>query len=513
MKFKNIFITIEQELFNDLEQATCKHNLHLSEDDNNKISMDKAVFLIDYIRHQKCFKKDKVIKDYIRLNSKHLNMYLDKDLKKYKSFLQRENFIKTIPYNKDKNEAIGYKVSYYDKSKHKNISKKNFIVYEFINLTYEQHLLKTNNKVLETERRKKSADRSTKHLTKWLNGDNIQIDWRAAFNWIDSFKDLDDSQKESYAYAVNRIRFNNWYYTRSPKDNRLHSNLTNLPSGLRKFLSHKNQKLVSLDIKSSQPYMLAGTFNLLINSKIKLRRLKDKLKSKAVKDKLTTVMNSIYLDSDAIIDFKAYIKLICEGDIYNHLASNLSQKFIEDIKSKKTPNTYDVMVYNQGLGYAIKTQFKDLRSYCKTLTLEYMYCSIDSSKKSLNEIKRIYPAAVNKFIHDFKYCRELEIQKKGNKKRTERQKTIIDTSKKLFSKFLQQLEAEIMLDTITKELSNLYPDMFIATIHDSITIPKEYDENVKEFLNKRLFEIFGIKAEIKSEDWQETSLNTYSKTG
>ena len=259
--------------------------------------------------------------------------------------------------------------------------------------------------------------------------------------------------------------------------------------------------------------MLAGTFNLLINSKIKLRRLKDKLKSKAVKDRLTTVMNSIYLDSDAIIDFKAYIKLICEGDIYNHLASNLSQKFIEDIKSKKTPNTYDVMVYNQGLGYAIKTQFKDLRSYCKTLTLEYMYCSIDSSKKSLNEIKRIYPAAVNKFIYDFKYCKELEIPKKGNKKRTERQKTIIDTSKKLFSKFLQQLEAGIMLDTITKELSNLYPDMFIATIHDSITVPKEYEERVKEFLEKKLFEIFGIKAEIKSEDWQETPLNTYFKAG
>jgi hypothetical protein len=159
------------------------------------------------------------------------------------------------------------------------------------------------------------------------------------------------------------------------------------------------------------------------------------------------------------------------------------------------------MVYKPSLKYAIKTDFRDLRTYCKVLTLEYMYCSVDSSKKALNQIKRIYPNGVNKFIYLFKYCKELKLPKSGKKKRNKRQNTVIDRSKKLFSKFLQQLEAGILLDTITKELSVIYPNMFMVTIHDSITVPKEYETRVKEFLQKRLFEIFGIESEIKTEYW------------
>ncbi|TXD48667.1 hypothetical protein [Polaribacter sp. IC073] len=503
MKYKNTFITIEQELFDRLEQTIEEHNLHLGGDDENKLKMDKAAFLIDHIRYRQLLKKDKLVHGYVRLHSAYLNIYLEKDLKKYKDFLKREGFIKTIPYNKENNKSIGYKISFYDKSGYKDIQKKKFMVYEFIDFDYEKHLNKNIEKLAENERRKKSADRSTRHLTKWLNSNNIQIDWEAAFKWINSNKKLKDSQKESYAHAVNRIRFKNWYYVRSTKDNRLHSNLTNLPSELRKFLSHKSQKLVSLDIKSSQPFMLAGVFNLLIKSKDKLELLKEKLKCKDVKDKLTTVMNSIILNSKTIINFKAYINLICKEDIYNHIAGNLSPNFIKTIESKTNKDTYEDMVYNQAKGYAVETPFKDIRTYCKILTLEYMYSSIESAKKPLKEIKRIYPTAVNNFIHDFKYCKELKVPIRGKGKRNKRQKLVIDASKKLFAKFLQQLEAGIILDTITKELSVSYPTMFMATIHDSITVPKEYEEIVKDFLKRRLFEIFGIESEIKSEDWQK----------
>ena len=125
MKFKNIFITLEQKLFDNLEQAIEKHNLHLNQDDNSKISMDKAVFLIDHICYQKANQKDKLINGYVRLYSEYLNIYLKKELKKYKVFLQREGFIKTIPYNKDNSKSIGYKVSYYDKNGYNDIQKKN----------------------------------------------------------------------------------------------------------------------------------------------------------------------------------------------------------------------------------------------------------------------------------------------------------------------------------------------------------------------------------------------------
>ena len=86
-------------------------------------------------------------------------------------------------------------------------------------------------------------------------------------------------------------------------------------------------------------------------------------------------------------------------------------------------------------------------------------------------------------------------------KRSKRQNTKIDKSKKLFAKFLQQLEAGIILDTITKELSMIYPNMFMVTIHDSVTVPKNYETRIKSYIQKRLFEILGIEAEIKSAVW------------
>ena len=248
--------------------------------------------------------------------------------------------------------------------------------------------------------------------------------------------------------------------------------------------------------------MLAGLFNLMIEKKgDRLDWLKKGLKSKQVKDKFTIVMNSIAFEPLVTTDFRGYIKLICEGDIYSHIATNLDSSFIKGIKHKWKSGYVD-SAYVPSAGYKVKKYYKDLRSYCKILVLEYMYCSTESQSKRLKQIKRIYPNAVNKFIYDFKYCNEIDkLKKQGKRKRTKVQAYKIDRAKKLFSKFLQQMEAYLILDVITKEISEIYPEVFMATIHDSIIVPIEYQTEIKEFLNKRLFEIFNIRAEIKCEVW------------
>ena len=155
-------------------------------------------------------------------------------------------------------------------------------------------------------------------------------------------------------------------------------------------------------------------------------------------------------------------------------------------------------VYNPATNKSEIKDFEDLRAYCKTLTLEYMYCSTENNKERIKQIKKAYPKAVNQFINDFKYCKELEVTKH---KRTKKQSEKIKNTKKLFPQFLQQLEAGIMLDTFTKEISKIYPDMFMATIHDSIVVPKDYVLKIKPYFEKRLFEIFGIEAKVKTEYW------------
>jgi hypothetical protein len=501
---KQFFMIIQNELFNDLEQTVEEHNLHLTEDDEDIIRMDKAVFLLDYINYQKSYRLDDVTENgYIRIHSKFLNLYLQKELKKYREFLKKNSYIKIFPYYTEGSQSYGYKVSYIKNPKKLDKGKSEYIVYEFLDKNYEQTLLKSYEKNAQIMHKKEVADRNTKHLTKWINEENIQVDWLSAFKFIENAKSLSIEQKEQYSYSINRIRFHQWYYLRSCNDNRLHSNLTNFPSILRQFLSHKGQELVSLDVKTSQPYLLAGIFNLFIEKKRdKLELLKQGLRGKEVKGKFGSLMNSISLEPLTITDFEAYKNLVCCNDIYSYIGANLSASFISSIKSTSPEGEYKDKVYNPILSRNTTTYYKDLRSYCKVLVLEYMYCSIESSSKRLKEMKQIYPDAVNKFIYDFKFCKELNIPKRqGIRKRTKIQREKIVNSKKLFAKFLQQLEAYIILDVITKELSKIYPEMFMATIHDSIVVPKEYEIEVKAFLQKKLYEILGIEAEIKSENW------------
>lgn len=501
---KQYFIAIQKELFNDLEQTVTKHNLHFPKDDSNIIKMDKAVFLLDYINYQKSHRKDDITENgYIRIPSEILNIYLQKDLKKYKEFLKEHNYIKVLAYKIDSSQSYGYKVCFnYNPNKLDKV-KREYIVYEFLSKSYEQTLLKSIEKNAKIEQKKVVADRNTKHLTKWINEENIHVDWLSAFKFIDNNKSLNVEQKEQYSHSLNKIRFNQWYYLRSSNDNRLHSNLTNFPSILRQFLSHKGQELVSLDIKTSQPFLLAGLFNLIVGKEWeKIEILKQGIRAKDVKDKFDTVMNTITLDPLAITDFETYKILVCSKDIYTYIGANLSDSFISSIKSTSSKGEYKDKVYNTSLGHKTTTYYKDLRDYCKVLVLEYMYCSIETSSQRLKEIRRIYPKAVNKFIYDFKFCEELNIPKRqGKKKRTKIQREKIVKSKKLFAKFLQQLEAYIILDVITRELSKMYPEMFMATIHDSIVVPKEYEKEAKSFLQKRLYELLGIEADIKSENW------------
>ena len=82
MIYKNkYFATIEPELFNSLEQTIKNHDYHYDKSDSNRIMMDKAVFLIDYIRYQKSIRKDDILTNgFIRIPSKLLNVFLKKEL-------------------------------------------------------------------------------------------------------------------------------------------------------------------------------------------------------------------------------------------------------------------------------------------------------------------------------------------------------------------------------------------------------------------------------------------------
>ena len=49
---------------------------------------------------------------------------------------------------------------------------------------------------------------------------------------------------------------------------------------------------------------------------------------------------------------------------------------------------------------------------------------------------------------------------------------------------LQKMESEFIFNNVIKEIYEIYPEITIFTVHDSILFPKSYQEKVEFIFNK-----------------------------
>lgn len=85
----------------------------------------------------------------------------------------------------------------------------------------------------------------------------LEIDYKKAKKYIDNHFRKDTDQFDSGLSTISMINAGQFFCTVDNTSNRLHSNLTNLATPLRKFLSVRGEKLFSIDIPNSQPTFLA----------------------------------------------------------------------------------------------------------------------------------------------------------------------------------------------------------------------------------------------------------------
>lgn len=144
--------------------------------------------------------------------------------------------------------------------------------------------------------------------TKYLKQIEIKPEYR---NYIESIQDV-----ERYNYhlaAAVMIENGTIFYKMDQTSGRFHSNITNLPEELRQFLKVKNESLVNVDVKNSQPYL--STIILTNPSKI----------SWAAKDaNFSELLESLRVSTNE--DVERYISLVISGKIYEFL----TEKFAEE---------------------------------------------------------------------------------------------------------------------------------------------------------------------------------------
>ena len=242
---------------------------------------------------------------------------------------------------------------------------------------------------------------------------------------------------------------------------RLHSVLTQLKSELRQFITFDGKRLVAVDIVNSQPYLSCVLFN------------KEKFINNAILPKIRLYNNSLNSKLNAR-------KKLCKT-IENASASNSVNHYIEIVKSGKLYEEFGQLLVEKGI------LEKDDDDIIRKQAKKIVFSSIFSPNQSI-----AYNKAVKIFKESFPYVYDIYSSVKKGKHRT-------------LACTLQNLEANLVLFTACKIISEQRPEIPLLTLHDAIITTEGNEQFVYEVLYEVLSNGIGIPPTLKFERWEKAA--------
>ncbi|WP_419870594.1 hypothetical protein [Chryseobacterium sp. CT-SW4] len=448
-----------------------------------KFKLSIAMYYLSLIISIPARKKDKVYKwGYVPMSSRALEQkYYEYNL--YFDYFLDIEIVQKTNYSAFTHKSNSYRFNY-SAIKAEGTECLDFEIYEISDK-------KLNEKILD-----ENFSNNCTHLTKWFN-QGLVIDFD---NLIESLEGKFCYNK--YDTVYNRPNpmianvYNYWHYALMMKnqifratrdintDNRLHTNLTNLPKSFRPFLSYNGETIASLDIKNSQPY-----FMVLLLERYNNERVKEIIQSiyHSKTDSLLNELSEIVSTQEFKEEFKDVKESIVSGTFYEYLGEVVfneikPHKIICDEDGEKI-EIYESSFYNRDTEYIEIKEFRGKRNLMKKLTLQLLYTPLKRPAKEYDIFKNHLPTL----------CRCMELFK-----------TQFDSkdSYKNFPKLLQHIEADCILDFITTKLAEKHPDMPLWTIHDSICTTLEWFPSMKTESESLFLEYSqGLNPKFESENW------------
>ena len=462
----------------------------------NNFKRDKLLYFLSLITELPARNKRGAMhgNGYTLINATILKKYL-RNYKEYIDYLKHHMIVVCDCHFIPGEKSFGYKISpeYVDKVKAAYIQNPELI-------------RKLNKQKLENLKNLKKY----KHLKFWF--DDIGIDFSAAFEFINNLyamrvmnleaREWDNSRDkykepiEQYNNALinlNYIKDGKIFFFVDEIAGRLHTNLTNMPSDLRNFITWKGQKLVSVDITNSQPYLSSILFrpsfykNYAVGSDENL---------------------SLFSFSGGF-SFSSAVELFTSSNVLGNLTyvgcSSVAPTAPPPLMLTKPPQLTDQKDVVLFLDLVEKGQFYEYMKevYSREWGEEY------GTRKAVKAAIFLVLFTDNRFIG----------QEEAKGKRLF--KKIFPNVYKLFAAYkkydsnglpvlLQRIEARLILDVVAKRIAKEMPKIPIYTIHDSITTTVENLDYVQQVMREELGKYIGIEPKFKVEYWDTSNLNLTS---
>ncbi len=444
---------------------------------------DRLIYIISLVISIPAINKDLIIKNgFTPINATMLQKKF-RNYDKYINYLLSHNIFITDNHCINGKKSRGYKFSpMYEAAGIKQAT------------IHDSHLIKSINKHSDIAAAKA---KKYKHLLKWYNH-NLIIDYDTAVAFLEadlnrkllnpSLRDLDKEDKPKDPHLQHKCALHNLEmikegnFNLSIDDNvkRLHSTISNFRSMMRNCISFGGRKLLSIDVKNSQPYLSTVLLNILFWREDKLgdnctildinKFYDNKFKNifNNTDNKLTsfvTLVNS-YI-SQAGSDLQRYKTLVQQGKFYAYLGDEFTNILGLDYTDKK---------------------------HLKPIVFQVFFSASSYLHQAKAKHKRIFK---NLFPHLYEIFSLIKKSDKAN-----------------LPRLLQRIESHLILNVITKRIAKERKNLPIFTIHDSIVTTAEGDNAayIQQVMEEEFTKAIGFPPKFEVEHWDIANLAFNDKT-
>ncbi len=415
-----------------------------------KFHKDHFVYILHSIISLSSKKRDEIDKynGFVPLNAQILQKR-NHEYKKYLKYLLYRGVILCDGNYIPKEKSRGYKIAdeYQSEIKPVEITKWTLI-----------------KSIIHKSSHNKQLTESLPYLKKWFNP-KLTVDIISAKKYLksecrkekrcESTSENADIRYNARLYPVLKIHEKDYIFKVDNSGDRLHTNISQTKSELRKFIKYDDKKLCAVDITNSQPYMTTA----LLNKEVFIKNnIQDKIINPNV-NKSPIMLVDLIADVENKPDVIEYKKMVASGKFYEEFGKMLIDEKIIEVEKDM-----------------------NVRKIAKDITFVTLFSP--NTSISYQDSMKVFKSKFPNVYRVFKFI------KKGRKKHNS------------LAISLQRLEAELVLHKACKIINRLRPNIPLFTLHDSIITTEDNVRFVRNILYRVLKKQIGTPPKLKIEKWE-----------